>query len=652
MALPRILCYGDSNTAGFFHGGQEFHPYAKYLKQYLANSGLDAEVQHDGHSGLTAQELLQKVASGAIRDVCGKIGKGLQLHLEEQRWDLVIINLGTNDVGKGTAPRQALHYVKELHGVCHDRNVPTFAIGPPTIPSGPARTARDQLARMIQQYAGATKDVMAYEDLEKFVPRVPGNWDTDQLHMSPQGAHLFAKGLCPTLLKFLSGGPSSKMAFKQGQAVHFFDGSRWILTQVAQVKNGGGITVVADPQTTITASELASKIRVHDALTVGEEVEYFSESKQEWMQCKVVEVRPDGAAKLDIKSDWFSLDEQENKIRHKAAQSTDDCGISITVPPLLAQAISQAVSAEFVVGQPVEYFSPTLGKWIPCKVLDVSSNGDVQTDVKHGGKWVTKSEQFTKLRAVESNSKSGPYGVGDHVEYYSITQKQWYACTVLSVDAAGTVQVDAKPNCFVPPGEVADKIRPHQPEPPRTFVLGDEVEYYSARLTKWMKCNVVQVNAHGEIRINLRPTYWIGIEEQHEKIRSPGKEEVGFRVGQAVEYYSVSLNKWLPAHITQVRPNGDLLVDVKPDAVLQKATLEGKIRIPKDSRIDVERDSWVVGDEVDFYMEDKLEWRKTKVIEVDEKGSVRLEINPYELLSLAEQDKNMRLAREDFLWHN
>ena len=49
----RILCFGDSLTAGFWHYGCEFHPYALKLKEELqkAFSDIEITVDVDGVSG-------------------------------------------------------------------------------------------------------------------------------------------------------------------------------------------------------------------------------------------------------------------------------------------------------------------------------------------------------------------------------------------------------------------------------------------------------------------------------------------------------------------------------------------------------------------------------------------------------------------------
>ena len=43
-SVKRILCYGDSLTAGFWASGQKFEPYAKTLKKELESLGINAEI--------------------------------------------------------------------------------------------------------------------------------------------------------------------------------------------------------------------------------------------------------------------------------------------------------------------------------------------------------------------------------------------------------------------------------------------------------------------------------------------------------------------------------------------------------------------------------------------------------------------------------
>jgi len=68
-SLPprRILCYGDSLTAGFHANGQKFEPYARELSKALAAAGVENEVHTCGLSGHTTQDMVAQLDSAAAR---------------------------------------------------------------------------------------------------------------------------------------------------------------------------------------------------------------------------------------------------------------------------------------------------------------------------------------------------------------------------------------------------------------------------------------------------------------------------------------------------------------------------------------------------------------------------------------------------------
>jgi len=92
----RILCYGDSLTAGFCHGGHKFAPYAIFLKDKLqsSNNGCDFEVDYYGFSGWTTKQLLDNAHNQNLRDFVGMSGPGLAVALKEKLYDLVILMAG------------------------------------------------------------------------------------------------------------------------------------------------------------------------------------------------------------------------------------------------------------------------------------------------------------------------------------------------------------------------------------------------------------------------------------------------------------------------------------------------------------------------------------------------------------------------------
>mmetsp|Transcript_45692 Transcript_45692/g.83684 ORF Transcript_45692/g.83684 Transcript_45692/m.83684 type:complete len:368 (+) Transcript_45692:71-1174(+) len=199
----RILCYGDSLTAGFYNGGSSFEPYGHTLSQELRSMGDMCNVDVVGLSGKTASECVQGLNSPAITDCTGRAGKGLSRKLaEEGPFDLVIIMLGTNDLGQGQAPQTILKSVSQMHAACHRMNIPTLAVAPPTVDQGQPRAGRQQLAQLLASWAQATKGVAAYVDCEEFCPRHERQlWEPDQLHLSRVGSQAFGRRMARWLVK-------------------------------------------------------------------------------------------------------------------------------------------------------------------------------------------------------------------------------------------------------------------------------------------------------------------------------------------------------------------------------------------------------------------------------------------------------------------
>merc|ERR1719327_192047 len=95
----RVLCYGDSLTAGFYAGGRKFSPYGAALEEAMTAQGLDAEVQIMGLSGHQGSQMVAELeAPVTAADITGRRGKGLGHILDEEGpFDLVILMAGTND---------------------------------------------------------------------------------------------------------------------------------------------------------------------------------------------------------------------------------------------------------------------------------------------------------------------------------------------------------------------------------------------------------------------------------------------------------------------------------------------------------------------------------------------------------------------------
>lgn len=204
----RVLCYGDSLTAGFYAGGQLFEPYGRALSEALAEAGAQCNVTWCGLSGHLATQMVEELDEPAVKDILGLPGKGLARILDEDGpHDLVLIMAGTNDLGRGTSLEVLSGAVAQLHAVCHSRGVPTVALAPPlsTAALQEWTATRRQLAGLMAGWPrGDPRACVAFADAEELVPKWDqALWESDGIHFSAAGSRALGRRLANTVLTLL-----------------------------------------------------------------------------------------------------------------------------------------------------------------------------------------------------------------------------------------------------------------------------------------------------------------------------------------------------------------------------------------------------------------------------------------------------------------
>mmetsp|Transcript_44397 Transcript_44397/g.105164 ORF Transcript_44397/g.105164 Transcript_44397/m.105164 type:complete len:361 (-) Transcript_44397:208-1290(-) len=195
----RILCYGDSLTAGWCGGGTTFEPYGPHLADSLQQLGINCEVSHCGLCGFRATEMEAAAHSSVTQpDSAGHVGSGLAYILDSQACpDVVIIMAGTNDMAKGKDIGKALRSTRKLHSMCHSRGVPTVALAPPF------HDHRKSLlyAKLLSSWCRYQEDVLTFINPEDLVPRSAGGayWGSDALHLTQAGYKAFGQSLAQAL---------------------------------------------------------------------------------------------------------------------------------------------------------------------------------------------------------------------------------------------------------------------------------------------------------------------------------------------------------------------------------------------------------------------------------------------------------------------
>mmetsp|Transcript_102439 Transcript_102439/g.159827 ORF Transcript_102439/g.159827 Transcript_102439/m.159827 type:complete len:601 (+) Transcript_102439:12-1814(+) len=204
----RILCYGDSNTAGYTNQGRTYVPFAESLSDMLRAGGAACDVGVCGLNGFTAKQLRAGLGERHLADTHGRGGKGLARILDEDGpIDLVIIMIGTNDLARGMHPMTIVNDVLQLHDACHERGVPTLALAPPfgvTLQRNHKSVKlRKMLVELLQSHLDAKEGLLAYFDVEEIVPQSCREYWGDAIHFSAAGNQFLGRRLGEWLLPVL-----------------------------------------------------------------------------------------------------------------------------------------------------------------------------------------------------------------------------------------------------------------------------------------------------------------------------------------------------------------------------------------------------------------------------------------------------------------
>jgi lysophospholipase L1-like esterase len=205
--VHRILCYGDSLTAGLSPPGAEHYPYAPYLEQALKDRGLEnVVVRHRGLSGWTTNQMLQELdgeRTGLRSAIIGAIKQDPVNALS-----LVILLAGTNDMAHHSSADGIVANIHTLHQVSYENGVPrTLAIGIP--PSG-YQSHVSSAAALAAEINGKMEQFVSGEVKASYIaspfPFEKGgeNWAPDTLHFSQRGYQVMGESLAPVVEQILA----------------------------------------------------------------------------------------------------------------------------------------------------------------------------------------------------------------------------------------------------------------------------------------------------------------------------------------------------------------------------------------------------------------------------------------------------------------
>jgi len=200
----RVLCYGDSLTAGFWAGGRRFHPYAIQLARRLGGCTVD----WIGLSGYTSAQMAATLGRNATAegdvDTTQRRWRSLDEALERAQppYTHVVILAGTNDLsqlsrhaGGARTAGDVVSDIVALHQRALAAGARTLAL---TVPQPAFESLRPQLALGrgeindgLRAFAGASSTLLV--ELETALPHLNASaelraslWD-DGLHLTPAG---------------------------------------------------------------------------------------------------------------------------------------------------------------------------------------------------------------------------------------------------------------------------------------------------------------------------------------------------------------------------------------------------------------------------------------------------------------------------------
>lgn len=206
--LRRILCFGDSLTAGTCSTTLELYPYRMALEEGLTtatnnNKNNIIMVRHMGLPGWTAQSMVENLDDGT---------RGLRGILQRQQKSaspisLVILLAGTNDLGY-YEEHEILKNLQVLHQACWEAGVPkTLAIG---IPSSAYQdvdvTAREKAQAInqgLQHLSRKYPQQLEYMEFPFGFDKGGLYWDPDGLHCSKEGYHRLGESLVEPVSRIL-----------------------------------------------------------------------------------------------------------------------------------------------------------------------------------------------------------------------------------------------------------------------------------------------------------------------------------------------------------------------------------------------------------------------------------------------------------------
>ena len=180
-----VLAFGDSLTAGY--GLPAAQAFPTRLEAALRRAGVAARVQNAGVSGDTS--------------AAGRARLAWVLRASKGTPDLVIVELGANDMLRGLSPDQTRANLDAILAELKRRRIPVLLAGMRAAPN----MGRDYAKRFEAVYPDMAKKYGArlYPFFLSGVAAQRGLLQADGMHPNPRGVEIVVKGIAPVVAGML-----------------------------------------------------------------------------------------------------------------------------------------------------------------------------------------------------------------------------------------------------------------------------------------------------------------------------------------------------------------------------------------------------------------------------------------------------------------
>ena len=183
-----IMAFGDSLTKGYYHLGMKYHPYTIKLNELLQKNKYNYKVIDFGLNGEKSLSMTERIST--------------IFQLYENKFDLVIIFSGTNDLGSGIDINEIFENIKLINKKVSQKNLwsiittlPENQIDELEVSYYEKKKKLNSLIRSLS--SDENKTIIC--DLEKEMPFISLNEENkkkyldDALHFTPEGYNQLGK---------------------------------------------------------------------------------------------------------------------------------------------------------------------------------------------------------------------------------------------------------------------------------------------------------------------------------------------------------------------------------------------------------------------------------------------------------------------------